>query len=34
MKSFVLTKEFENLRSQIGASSWGGTRYMPTAFLV
>jgi ORF6N domain len=26
------TKEFENLRSQIGASSWGGTRYMPMAF--
>jgi hypothetical protein len=30
---FTLTnKEFENLRSQIGASSWGGTRYMPMAF--
>lgn len=30
---FELTKkEFENLRSQIGASSWGGTRYMPMAF--
>jgi hypothetical protein len=25
-------KEFENLRSQIGTSSWGGTRYMPMAF--
>ena len=30
---FELTKkEFENLRSQIGTSSWGGTRYMPMAF--
>lgn len=26
---FQLTKdEFNNLRSQIGASSWGGTRYL------
>ena len=30
---FELTKEeFENLRSQFGTSSWGGTRYMPLAF--
>lgn len=30
---FTLTrKEFEHLRSQIGTSSWGGTRYMPMAF--
>jgi ORF6N domain len=30
---FELTpKEFENLRSQIGTSSWGGTRYEPMAF--
>ena len=30
---FMLTKkEFENLRSQIGTSNWGGTRYMPMAF--
>jgi hypothetical protein len=30
---FELTKkEFENLRSQIGTSSWGGARYMPMAF--
>lgn len=30
---FELTpEEFENLRSQIGASSWGGTRYMPYVF--
>jgi hypothetical protein len=30
---FVLTrKEFENLRSQIGTSGWGGTRYLPMAF--
>jgi phage regulator Rha-like protein len=30
---FELTKkEFENLRSQTGTSSWGGTRYMPMAF--
>jgi hypothetical protein len=30
---FTLTaKEFENLRSQIGTSSWGCTRYMPMAF--
>ena len=30
---FILKKkEFENLRSQIGTSSWGGTRYMPMAF--
>lgn len=28
----LTTKEFENLRSQIGTSSWGGTRYMPMAF--
>ena len=26
------TKEFENLRSQIGTSSWGGARYNPMAF--
>lgn len=26
------TKEFENLRSQIGTSSWGGVRYKPMAF--
>ncbi len=25
-------KEFEILRSQIGTSRWGGTRYMPMAF--
>jgi len=30
---FTLTKkEFENLRSQIGTSSWGGIRYLPMAF--
>ena len=30
---FDLTKEeYEILRSQIGTSSWGGTRYMPMAF--
>ena len=30
---FELTRqEFENLRSQIGTSSWGGTRYMPMSF--
>jgi hypothetical protein len=30
---FELTnEEFENLRSQIGTSSWGGTRYAPMAF--
>lgn len=30
---FELTnKEFENLRNQIGTSSWGGTRYIPMAF--
>ena len=30
---FELTKdEFENLRSQIVTSSWGGTRYFPMAF--
>jgi hypothetical protein len=30
---FELTKvEFENLRSQIATSSYGGTRYMPFAF--
>ena len=28
----LTTKEFQNLRSQIGTSSWGGTRYMPMAF--
>lgn len=34
-KDFMFTlskKELENLRSQIGTSSWGGTRYMPMAF--
>jgi len=25
-------EEFENLRSQIGSSSWGGSRYLPMAF--
>ena len=25
-------KEFENLRSHFGTSSWGGTRYTPMAF--
>jgi hypothetical protein len=30
---FQLTKEeFENLRSQIVTSSWGGRRYLPYAF--
>ena len=30
---FELTSsEFENLRSQIGTTSWGGSRYMPMAF--
>ena len=30
---FELNKEeFENLRSQIGTSRWGGTRYLPMAF--
>ena len=30
---FELTKkEFENLRSQIVTSSWGGTKYIPMAF--
>ncbi len=30
---FELTpKQFENLRSQFGTSSWGGIRYMPMAF--
>jgi hypothetical protein len=30
---FVLTnQEVRNLRSQIAASSWGGTRYIPMAF--
>ena len=30
---FKLTKEeFENLRCQIGTSSWGGQRYLPYAF--
>jgi len=30
---FELTKEeFEHLRSQIGTSNWGGTRYLPMAF--
>jgi ORF6N domain len=28
----LTTKELENLRSQIGTSSWGGTRYLPMAF--
>jgi len=30
---FTLTaKEFKNLRSQIGTSSWGGSRYTPMVF--
>ncbi len=30
---FELTKdESENLRSQFGTSSWGGSRYLPMAF--
>ncbi len=30
---FQLSKEeFDNLRSQFGTSSWGGTRYLPNAF--
>ena len=30
---FQLTKqEFDNLRSQFGTSSWGGTRYLPMVF--
>jgi ORF6N domain-containing protein len=30
---FEMTKdEFDNLRSQIGTSNWGGTRYMPMVF--
>jgi len=30
---FELNKEeFENLRSQLGTSSWGGSRYMPIVF--
>jgi hypothetical protein len=30
---FELSKnEYENLRSQIATSSWGGTRYLPMAF--
>jgi len=28
----LTTKEFENLRCQIGISSWGGTRFLPFAF--
>jgi len=28
----VSKKEYENLRSQIATSSWGGSRYMPMAF--
>lgn len=30
---FEITKEeFDNLRSQIGTSNWGGTRYLPMVF--
>jgi ORF6N domain-containing protein len=28
----LIPEEFENLRSQIGTSSWGGVRYMPMVF--
>lgn len=28
----LTTEEFENLRSQIATSSWGGSRYPPMAF--
>jgi len=34
-RDFMFTlsvKEFENLRSQTGTSSWGGSRYRPMAF--
>ena len=34
-KDFIFTltqKEFQHLRSQIVTSSWGGIRYLPTAF--
>ena len=34
-KDFIFTltqKEFQHLRSQIVTSSWGGVRYLPTAF--
>lgn len=34
-KDFIFTltlKEFQNLRSQIVTSNWGGTRYLPIAF--
>jgi hypothetical protein len=27
-----MKKEFDNLRCQIGSSSWGGSRYFPMAF--
>ena len=31
---FELTqKEFDNLRSHFGTSSWGGVRYVPMAFI-
>jgi hypothetical protein len=28
----ISKEEFENLRCQIGSSSWGGSRYLPMAF--
>ncbi len=28
----LIQSEFDNLRSQIGTSSWGGIRYMPMAY--
>src|SRR3972149_10248926 len=28
----LIEKEFDNLRCQIGTSSWGGQRYLPYAF--
>ncbi len=28
----IKKSEFENLRSQIGTSNWGGNRYLPMAF--
>ncbi len=28
----LVNEESENLRNQIGTSSWGGTRYFPMAF--
>ena len=32
MELIIIQKKFENLRYQLGTSSWGGSRYLPYSF--